>query len=69
MIESVIITLIYICIFALVVWLVIWVLQSVGVPLPAQVIKILWIIFGLLCLLWLAGLFLGGPGMPLRLPR
>lgn len=58
MLEAVIFALIYICIAALVVWLIVWVLQSVGVPLPPQVIKIIWVIFALVCLLILARLLL-----------
>lgn len=53
MIDSVIYALIAICIIVAVVYLVIWVLQQLGVPLPGQVIKIMWVIVGLLCLLML----------------
>lgn len=67
MLESVISILIYVCILALVVWLVIWVLGQIGVPLPAQVIRILWVIFALIVLLWFVRMFLGG-GLHLALP-
>lgn len=67
MIESVITLLIYVCILALVVWLVIWVLGQIGVPLPAQVIRILWVIFALIVLLMIVRLLLGG-GLHLSLP-
>lgn len=57
--------LITLCIIAAVIYLVIWVLGQIGVPLPAQVIKILWVIFALLALLALYHLFVsGGTGLP-----
>ncbi len=68
--DAIIYGLISICVFALIAWLVIWVLGQLGVPLPAQVIKILWVIFALLCILWLYHLFVGGgfafPALPRR---
>ncbi len=60
MIESVIMMLIYICIIALVFYLVIYVLGVLGVPLPPKVMQILWLIFGLIVVLWLVQVFLGG---------
>ncbi len=53
MVESVIVLLIYICLVVGLVGLVIWVLGQIGVPLPAQVVKIMWIIAALLILLLL----------------
>lgn len=60
MVEALITMLIYICILALVVYLVIWVLGQIGVALPPQVIKILWIIVALVVLLMLVRLVIGG---------
>ena len=51
MIEALIMTLIYICILALVIYLALWVLEMIGVPLPAQVIKIVWVIVALIAIL------------------
>lgn len=51
MVESVITLLIYICVIVAVCWLVIWVLGQIGVPLPARVIKIFWVIVALLIIL------------------
>ena len=66
MITTVITALIYICLLALVVYLVIWVLRDViGITLPEQVIKILWVIVGLIVLLVLVQAFLGGGGLSL----
>jgi hypothetical protein len=63
MIEAVIQALIYICVLALVIYLIIWVLQSVAnIALPAKVIQIIWIIFALVCLLILVRLLLPHSG-------
>lgn len=61
MLTAVISLLIYICIFALVIYLVVWVLRDViGVPIPAKVIQILWVIFALIVILALVNMVLGG---------
>ena len=67
MIESVIYFLIAVCVLALVIYLVIYVLRDVlGLPIPPKVIQILWVIVALLVILWLVQLVLGGGGF--RLP-
>jgi len=53
MFESIVTLLIYICLVVGVMFLIIWVLGQIGVPLPAQVIKIAWVIVALVCLLLL----------------
>jgi len=53
MIESIIWLLIYICLVVGVAWLVLWVLGQIGVALPAQVVKIFWVVVVLLILLLL----------------
>src|SRR5437588_797087 len=58
LLDSVIVLLIYICIFALVVYLVLWVLQQLGIALPPMVIKIFWIIVALVVLLMLVRMVL-----------
>ena len=66
MIEAVIIALIWICAAALVVWLVLYVLQSViGWEIPAKIIQIIWVIFALLALLWLLRAVMPGIGVSL----
>lgn len=66
MIETIIALLIYVCIIALVFYLVIYVLGVIGVPLPGKVIQILWVIFGLIVLLMLYRAFIvGGVAFPL----
>jgi hypothetical protein len=64
MAESIISFLIGVCILALVVHLVLYVLTSVlGLPIPAKVVQILWVIVALIVILWLVQL-LGGARMP-----
>lgn len=61
MLEAVITALIYICLLALVIYLVLWVLESViGISLPAKVVQILWIVFALVAILILVRLLLPG---------
>jgi hypothetical protein len=63
MIEAVIYALIYICLLALVIYLILWVLGSViGVQLPPKVVQILWVIFALVCILILVRLLLPHSG-------
>jgi len=59
--------LIYVCLLAIVIYGVIYVLRDViGLPIPAKIIQILWVIVALVVLLWLVQLVLGGGG--LRIP-
>jgi hypothetical protein len=63
MIEAIIYALIYICLLALVIYLIIWVLQVVAsVSLPPKVIQIIWVIFALVCILILVRLLLPHAG-------
>ena len=67
MLASIITLLIYICVVALVFYLIIWVLRDVvGLPIPAKVIQIIWVIFALIVILWIVQTFLGGGSF--RLP-
>jgi hypothetical protein len=66
MLASVITFLIYICILAIVIYLIIWVLtEVVGLPIPAKVIQLLWVIVALIAILWLVQMVLGGGGFHL----
>jgi hypothetical protein len=66
MLASVITFLIYICILAIIIYLVIFVLRDViGLPIPAKVIQLLWVIVALIAILWLVQLVLGGGGFHL----
>lgn len=66
MLPAVISFLIYICVLALVVYLIVWVLTDViGIPIPAKVIQILWIIVALVAILWLVEMVLPGVHMGL----
>jgi hypothetical protein len=53
MIETIITLLIYICLVVGACWLVMWVLEQLGVALPAQVVKIFWVIVVLIVILLL----------------
>lgn len=69
MITSIITFLIYICLLALVIYLVLWVLRDIlGLPLPEKVVQILWVIVVLVAVLWLVQLVLPNIGA-LHLPR
>jgi hypothetical protein len=63
MIAAVINLLIYICILAIVVYLIIWVLGIVGIPIPEKVVQLLWVIVALIAILMLVNLVLGGGGL------
>lgn len=66
MLTAIITLLIYVCVVALVIYLVIWVLRDVvGIVLPERVIKILWVIFALVILLYLVQMLLGGGALHL----
>jgi hypothetical protein len=51
MIEAVIYALIYLALLILCVYLILWVLEQLGIALPPQVVKILWIIIALVAIL------------------
>ena len=61
MFESIILLLIYVCIFVGVAFLVLWVLDQLGIALPPMVGKIFWIIVGL-CI-WLLLWRMVGPAL------
>ena len=63
MLPAVITFLIYVCVLALVIYLVLWVLRDVlGLPIPERVIQILWVIVALIVILWLVQMVLGSSG-------
>lgn len=65
MLEAVISLLIWVVIFAIVIYLVVWVLQTVvGIALPGKVIQLLWVLFALIVILMLVQIVLGGGGLP-----
>lgn len=59
MIEAIITLLIYVCVLALVVYLVLWVLGQVGIAIPVQVVKIVWVIVALVALLLIVRMMMG----------
>lgn len=63
MLASVITFLIYVCVLALVIYLILWVLRDVlGLPIPERVVQILWVIVALIVILWLVQMVLPGGG-------
>lgn len=65
MVETVIALLIYVCIIALVFYLIVYVMGVLGVPLPPKVLQILMVIFGLIVILMLYQALVGGGGIHL----
>jgi len=65
-VEGIIALLIYICIIALAVYLVLWVLAEVGIPLPGSITRIIWVIVALVVLLLILRAL---PGFGVRMPR
>ena len=53
MIEGLIMLLIYICLVVGACWLVMWVLEQLGITLPPQVVKVFWVIVVLIVILLL----------------
>ena len=51
MIAALITALIYVCLVVMAVYLVFWVMEQIGIALPAQVVKIIWVIVALVVLL------------------
>lgn len=67
MIAGVISFLIYLCILAIVIYLIIWVVRDViGLAIPAKVVQLLWVIVALVAILMLVNMVLGGSSF--RLP-
>jgi len=62
-IEAIITLLIYAAVLAIIIYIVLYALSVIGVPLPGKVIQLIWLIFGLLVLLW-AFRALGGLHLP-----
>lgn len=53
MFENLVMLLIYICLVVGACYLVIWVLEQLGVALPPKVVQIFWVIVVLICILLL----------------
>ena len=51
--EAIIHALIQLCVLVLVVYVVLWVLGTIGISLPPQVITIIWVIVALIALLFI----------------
>lgn len=64
MIEGLIMLLIYAAVIAGVIYVVLYALGVIGVPLPGRVVQIVWLIFGLIVILWLFRLLVSQGGIP-----
>ena len=67
MVETVIYLLLQIAIIALVVYLIIWVIETLGLPIPPRVVQIIWVIVVLIVLLLLWRALGSTISMPRRL--
>ena len=66
MVENVIFLLIYICLLVGLVYLAVWVLGRLGIPIPSMLMNIVWVIVILIVILlcWRAlSPFIGGRGL------
>lgn len=54
MLETVISFLITLCIFAIVVYIVLWVLGAIGIAVPPKIVQLFWVIVLLVAILMLA---------------
>ena len=69
MLASVITFLIYVCLLAIVIYLVIWVLRDIiGLPIPEKVVQLLWVIVALIAILFLVQMVMGGGSFRLGCP-
>lgn len=67
MLASVITFLIYLCLLAIVIYLIVWVVRDViGLPIPDKVIQLLWVIVALIAILMIVNMVTAGGGF--RLP-
>ncbi len=60
--EAVIMALIYIALIAIAVYLIIWVLEIIGLNIPPKVIQLLWVIVVLIAVLVIVRVFLPSLG-------
>lgn len=68
MLASVISFLIALCLLAIVVYVILWVLEIIGISIPPKIIQLLWVIVALIAILWLVQLVTGNGG-GFRLPH
>lgn len=62
LILQVIQILIAICCVVGLYYLVVWVLEYLGIPIPVMVLRIIFLILALIILAWVVSIFLGGGG-------
>ena len=65
MIEAVVMALIYLCLLVIAIYLVVWVLQQLGITIPDNIMKVLWVIVVLVAILILVRVVLPYAGIRL----
>jgi hypothetical protein len=60
LIIAIIYFLIAVAVLVGVIWLVVWVLGQLGISIPPQIMKVVWVIVVLVVLLWLLQAVVGG---------
>lgn len=68
MLEGVILGLIYLCLIVLAIYVILWVLAQLGIPIPDNVMKIIWVIVALVALLILVRTVLPKLGVRVQAP-
>jgi hypothetical protein len=62
--------LVSLCIAVGIIYLILWVLGALGLAIPANIVKVIWVILVLLAIIWIVEHFLvGGSGRSLELRR
>lgn len=64
MIEAVVMGLIYLCVLVIAIYLIIWVLGQLGIAIPDNIMKVIWVIVVLVAILIIVRTIL--PGMGIR---
>ena len=67
MLEAVVYALIYLALLVLAMYLVLWVLEQLGIVLPPNVVKIIWLIVALIAVLLIVQTVV--PSLPRLTPR
>jgi hypothetical protein len=60
MIVTILWALVWLCIIVLVIWVILWVLDQLGFSIPANILKIIWVIVVLIAIIWLITHFFTG---------
>jgi hypothetical protein len=67
MLISVLWALVTLCIVVGVIYLILWVLGSLGIVIPANIVKVIWVILVLLAIIFIVEHFFSGSGHSIRI--